>query len=208
MVSLRKQGGGGGGTPDTALLITSFTHNSGSHEKGETVDDFKLSWTYNTPTHPLTQQTLDHGIGDVLPLTKLDYDVTGAGLTTNETYELTATNGTDTPTDTTTIYFYNKRHWGPDASATLDSAGILTLTGSEFSTSRLQTKNFDCSGGKYIWFAWPTSFGQGTFYVNGFLTTFVEDTVSHTNASGHTENYYTYRSYYIQNGSSINVQVT
>jgi len=194
--------------PYVNLAITSFTHDAGVQEKGSTLDDFTLNWSYNTPTDPLTSQSLDHGIGSVTPLTKHFYDVTGAGLTAQETYVLTASNGITSPTANATIYFQDKRHWGANTDDDLTSAEILTLDNNEFETDYVQTRTFDCSGGKYIWFAFPKSWGQPKFYVGGFLTNFIEDTISHTNASGYTVDYYTYRSPYQYNNPAVEVEVT
>jgi hypothetical protein len=207
MVTLRKSGGGGSGTgPYTELMILTFTHDSGVQEKGMTVTDTNLSWTYNTPTYPVTNQEINQGVG-VIPVGTLTIALSGLSITSDFTWRLTATNTVETPTADTTIYFRNKRYWGPDAKTSLGSADILTLPSSEFATNRLTTKVFDCSGGNYIWLCYPTSWGVGEFWVGGFLTTFIQNIVSHTNASGHTENYYTYRSLYIQYGSNIQVEV-
>ena len=189
------------------LAITSFTQDSGSHEHGETVNNFNLDWTYNTPTAPLTSQSLDHGIG-AIPLGTLTYAVAGAGLTANETYVLTASNGVTTPTANATVYFYDKRHWGVSTDDDLTSAEILTLPSSEFASSFVQTRDLDCTGGRYIWFAFPKSWGIPNIYVGGFLTNFIEDTVSHTNASGYTVDYYTYRSPVMYNAASVIVELT
>lgn len=63
----------------------------------------------------------------------------------------------------------------------------------------------DCSGGKYIYYAYPKSMGEAEFYVGGFYNTawvrtevgisegIVKDPVV----------YYVYRSYYLQHGSAI-----
>lgn len=190
------------------LTIASFTNTVNVVEIGSTVNDVTLNWIYgSTPTYPLMSQTLDHGIG-IIPLGILTKALTSLGLTSNTTWTLTATNAYETPTASTTLYFRNKANWGSDSKTSLTSADILLLSDNTFATSRSMTKTFDCTGGKYIWICYPTSFGVGTFTVGGFVTTFVESTISHTNASGHTENYYTYRSLYLQYSNSITVVVS
>lgn len=52
-----------------------------------------------------------------------------------------------------------KRFWGASASTSLGDAEILTMS-QEIATSRVKTVTYDCSGGKYFYFAYPTSFGD------------------------------------------------
>ena len=191
----------------TAMTIASFTNNVNSAEKGSTVNSVTLSWTYNTPTVTVTSQSINQGVGTITVGT-LTKALTSLGLTSTTTWTLTASNGTETPTANSSVTFYSKRYWGASADDSLTTAEILTLDSNEYVSSRSTTKTFDCSGGKYIWICYPTSLGTATFTVGGFVTSFNVSTVSHTNASGFTEDYYTYRSVNLQYSSSVTVVVS
>jgi hypothetical protein len=108
---------------------------------------------------------------------------------------LSATDGVDPDTDTNVYYFYNNRHWGVDSSTSLDEAGIEGLANKELSNSRAKTFTVTAAAGEYIWYCYPTRLGTATFTVGGFEGGFESPlTVSVTNPSGYTENYYAYRS--------------
>ena len=81
--------------------------------------------------------------------------------------------------------------------AIIDSGFIKGLTTSVgWASSRQKfTKTIDCPSGKYIWYAYPARLGGSMFKVGGFQGGFEPvQTVSFTNDSGYTENYYVYRS--------------
>jgi len=189
----------------TAIDITALTGGS-SNERGVTVTTVTLNWTI-TGSADVASQTLTDTT--ILPTVRTKA-FTGLTLTTNKTYTLVATDsegGTDTAT--ASVLFYDKRHWGVSASTTLDSAAILALASNELGTARTQSRTFDCTGGRYIFFAWPASWGTPTFTVNGLVdSSWVNATVSHTNASGAVVSYHTWRSLNLLNGSSVTVVVT
>jgi hypothetical protein len=184
--------------------ITALTGGS-SNEKGATVANVTLAWTLNKD---IVAQTLTDVVG-LSPLVRTK-TFTGVNLTADKTYTLTVTDaagGTDT--DTESVLFYSKRHWGVSALTALTSAQILALASNELGSARAQSRTFDCTGGRYIFFAWPATWGTPTFTVNGLVdTSWVNAVVSHTNASGYTCNYHTWRSLNLLNGSSVTVAVT
>ena len=198
--------------PYIDLVINTFTNNKQVNEKGQTITEILFQWTYNDATDPAISQNIDNGIGDI-PVPNLSKLATGLNITTDTTFTLTASNGvTDPdPTKQTSVVFRNRRYWGVNDSATIDNDGILALSNSELATNRLTTKTFDCSGnepdGNYIWICYPKSWGQGEFWLNGFLTEFQKNELSFTNAYGHTEDYYAYRSPNPYNGDNIVVEV-
>lgn len=104
----------------------------------------------------------------------------------------------DTPTgsitnSSTSISWLNKRYWGTNSTFTaLNSAQILALSGagigsgSELSSTRVQTRNGINGGGNYLVFAWPTAFGTPTFVINGLPNsawTKINSAYSFTNAA-------------------------
>jgi hypothetical protein len=150
----------------------------------------------------MTSLALDHGIGSVLGLTSKS--LTGLTLTTDTTYTLTAGDGQNTTSAQTTIAFRNKRYWGAVDSESLDNAGVRSLT-SEFATDYQKAVTYDATGGKYLYYAFPASFGTPSHVTVGGLSfsDFTVSPLSFTNASGHTETYNVIRLNNRQTGSAI-----
>ena len=174
------------------ITINSFTNDVGTAEIGSYVKAVSLKWSFNkTPT----TVTLD-GMGMLPEFT--GYSQTGLNITTNTTFTLKATDerGTEA-TKTTSITFLNGVYYGVSAAPeTLDSAFILTLTKNLRSTN-LPSFTVNAYAGEYIYYCVPKRFGACSFSVGGFIGGFMlADTVSFTNASGYTEDYYVYRSDY------------
>jgi hypothetical protein len=93
-------------------------------------------------------------------------------------------------------------YWGTSSLTGLTEGDITGLTYQYDYTSREREIILN-GGGKYIYYCYPTSFGEGIFMVNGFYTAFIMDIV---NLNG--MNYYTYRSQYIQYGLNIHISIT
>lgn len=128
---------------------------------------------------------------------------------TSHIFRIQAVNTQSTTFSSTyTVNWRHRRWWGTSANVSLSSGDILTLANDEFSTSRSKAFTID-GGGEYIYYAYPASWGTATFTVNGFLNTaWTLEVVSHTNASGHTENYNVYRTNTIQNGTGIQIAIS
>jgi hypothetical protein len=173
------------------ISITSFTHNVGTKERGETVTNVTLSWNTNkTPT----MLTLD---GTAVVATTTSKSISGLEITwdNNKTWTLKATDTRDAvATKTTTITFCNDIYYGVgDKESGFDSAFVNGLS------KRLQSaKAYDFTvtpNNQYIYYAVPVRLGTVAFKVGGFEGGFeAPETVSVTNSSNYTENYYVYRS--------------
>lgn len=172
------------------MAINSFTNNVNTVEMGSTVNDVTLSWAYNkTPK----SATLDSAPIEASATSKV---LSSLGLKTNKTWTLSATDERDkTVNKTTAITFLNGVYWGiGDASPTLDSAFILTLT-KGLQSSKAKTFTVNAGAGKHIYYAVPTRYGTCTFKVGGFDGGFTKaGTIEFTNASGYKENYDVYKS--------------
>lgn len=178
------------------LTITSFTNNRNSVEVGSTVTSTTLTWVIN---NVVTTQSLNQSIGSIDEDLRT-YDHTDS-YTTNRTYTLTVSDGTTTDTANTTISFLRKMYWGVNSGTTINDAGILALSGSQFATSRSKTFTVSPSS-QYIYFAYPASFGTATFHINNFLVNdFVLSVQDHTNASGSTVSYNVYRTNNVLTGT-------
>ena len=138
--------------------------------------------------------------GDNFQINFAGYTDTTTGVTQVSkvvTLQGTNTNGGNF-SGTGTITFQHKRYWGthpgnalPTDTAIINANGAGVGTGSQFATSRV--KNYDgISGGgtNHLFFAFPASFGDPTFVINGLQNdSFTEYTTSFENDSGHIEDY-------------------
>lgn len=110
---------------------------------------------------------------------------------------------------TTTLYVQNKRWWGVSTGTSI-TGSISSLINNEFSTGYTQSKTFNATGGKYLYFSFPATFtGTPVFKVGGLVAPFNElSVISNTNAEGYVSNFRVFRSTNLQNGSSITVDVS
>ena len=184
-------------------LTGTFTGGS-NNEIGSTISSVVLNWSYNKN---VTEQSLSNSIG-VLDSALRTYTYS-APITSNTTFTLSATDGTTPITKSTSVTFMNKRYWGAFANNTITDEEILGLS-QELSTSRAQSRVFDCTGGKYFYFVIREDYcSRITFNVGGLsFSDIAVETRSITNASGHTDNYKIYRCNNLQTGSAINVVVS
>lgn len=199
------QGGGGGSTTSVEVALTNSVNRV---ERGSSVSTVVLSWSVTGGT--IDAQTLT----DVSTLDSAAryYNFTGLNLFADKTWTLTwsatsTTGDSFNGSNTTTVLFSDKIYWGTSASTTLTNAQIQALSNS-FSDTRVQTRTFNPAG-KYIFFAWPVSYGPATYFkFNGFINSaWEQSTVNFTNASGATVSYYVYRSTYTQSGTGIQIEV-
>lgn len=171
------------------IVINSFTGGK-SVEIGSTVNSVSLGWSLNKDA---TIQTID-GVAIDTKLRSFIYE--NLNLKNNKTYTLKVVDEKDaSATKTTTISFLNKIYWGVGSKENgFIGEDIKNLSNSALASGKSVTKDFNVNN-QYIYFAYPTRFGVGSFSVGGFGGGFEPaETVSFTNNSGYTENYYVYRS--------------
>lgn len=170
----------------TIALATTFAAalaGGSTSEVGVSVPTASLTWSF---TKTITAQELA-GTGTVPPaLTDRAQAATGP-YTTDTTFTITGHTGTENASATTTVAFQYKRYWGVSASASLNTAGVLALSGAELATARQQTRVMTPSA-QYMYFAFPSTFGTPTFKSNGFNDTAWSKTTiaGFVNASGAT----------------------
>lgn len=173
------------------------------YEIGSTRASTTLTWRWNK--NPVSQ-SLNQGIGSLDPsIRTYTYNTP---ISTNTTFTISGTDGTNPASDSTSVRFLPSRYWGVSTKTSLTDAEILTLS-SQLSTSRQQTRTFDCSGGRYIYFAIKTSYCNGIKFKVGGLdySDMIVETRQFTNASGHTDTYNIYRTGNSTSGSSVQVEV-
>lgn len=189
-----------------APSIVSFTNNIGIVEIGSTVTDVNLNWVVNKT---MGKQTIDNGVGNI-PVGTVSKALTGLSLNANTTWTLTVTDDKNaSATKSTTLSFQNKRYFGTSASTALTNTDIIAL-GGEFGTDYKMSKTLDASGGKYLYFVVPSSFGldESHFKIGGLANSdWVKTTMQFTNASGYKSNYDIFRSTNLQTGSAIPVDI-
>ena len=113
--------------------------------------------------------------------------------------------GDDTTSATAAVSFSHRRYWGVSADAAADPT---TLT-SELSNSRAKSIQFNCSGGRYFYYAYPKALGNSTWSIGGLsFTGYTRTEQTITNEYGLTVEYYVYRSTELQTGSSINAVIS
>lgn len=176
----------------TAISITSFSHNAGTKEYGETVSSVTLSWAINKTPESLT---LD---GASLAVSERSKTISGLSITKDngKTWKLVATDERGAKSEkTTSITFYNGVYYGAKADpGTYTSAFILGLS-KELRSNKRPSFTANAGAGQYLFYCLPERMGECSFTVGGFTGGFsLADTIEFTNASGFTERYRIYKS--------------
>ena len=176
------------------ITITSFSASPSIAEIGSTVSSVVLSWSVNKTPKALT---LD---GSTIGANNSSKTVTGA-FTTNKTWTLKATDEREAAaTKTVTLAFLNGIYYGVALEPTnYDSTfllnGLDAGLNKTLKNSKLTSFSVTAAGDEYIYYCLPKRMGTCSFKVGGFDGGFsLVDTISFTNASGYTEDYYIYRS--------------
>lgn len=195
----------GGGT--APFSIASFSDaNSSTVQIGtgvwQSTGAISFSATYSNGT-PIGSTVTFSGWGSGLALTNSFLGPTASVQNVNYpsiagsvVFTLTAQSTTGSSTLSITHNFYNYRFWGTTTVASgYTAAEVQALAGSELSNSRAKSFTVNPGPGEYIIWSSPTRLGTVTFTVGGFEGGFTSpETVSITNSTGFTENYYVYRS--------------
>lgn len=207
-------------TPLSVSLVGGATY-----EHGQVVNPINLTWSYNNgDADPDTSQSLNQGIGS-LPVSQRAYSYT-TDVSTDTTFTLTgvdSTRGSDS--DSTTVAFGLRRYSGVTTQTVMTSADVVGDASeanfiSVSSSPDYVPSDYDCSGGAYFFYAYPSSLGVLSGVntkVNGLsfsdwsandgstasTSGFAIDII---NAYGHVEEYQVYKVYNLQNGSAIPVE--
>ena len=190
-------------------VLPSVSISGGStYEIGSTITNATLHWTLNKDmVSVLLSAPVPSGDRNQTENGTNTYIHSNANIVSNTTYSVTVNDGENSASSSTTFSFANRRYYGVSSNASLTNAQVLALT-AEFCTARSNTHTYDCTGGAYIWICYPKSYGTATFNVGGLEVVFNCTEQSVTNASGHTETFYCYRSLNALNGSGIQVIVS
>jgi hypothetical protein len=192
-----------GSGPAVTPIIKSFTSSVTDVLLGNTVDSLTLSWDYNF--NP-TSQSINNGVGTI-EKTLRTITLSALGLVDSKTYTLSVVTGSNTLTANASIRFANNIYWGVDNRTAINLSSDILLLNKKLQNSKSTSQYFSCVS-QYIYIAYPSKYGNAIFKVNGLLNTaWIQSKLNVTNEAGYTEEYNVYRSYYIQNGSDILVEV-
>ena len=177
--------------------ITNFS-GGGTYEKGNS-QTIILNWTYS--------KNVDSQTINGTALSKELRTATYTNVSTNTTYALNATVGVETKTRNVSATFNVKKYYGVFSEPIITPTDILNLT-SAWASKTLSTTQFDCTGGKYVYYIIPTSIATNlTFWIGGLQNSdWVTTTMDLTNLFGHTESYTIYRLNNKQTGI-LNIEV-
>ena len=148
---------------------------------------------------PLSNQS--YLLSQILTLQELNTDDNEYNLDIDNITAIPESDEGDTGTSTT-----NNRYFGVSSNTVMSNSDILSLN-KEPITTIINTHNYNCSSGEYIWICYPTRFGPAKFMFNGFETTFNVTVQSVTNEENYTEDFNCCRSYRLQHDSNITLAV-
>ena len=182
----------------------------GLYELGTVIQNVNLTWTINGGNALQSQQISLSGSIIASPTVNLRaYSFTNQNINTNKTYTIVVNDGMGTKSNSTSLSFLPPVYYAAAVIPTnYDNQFLLSMT-KTLKGSRTGTFNVNAnSGGDYIWYAIPTSFGTPAFYVGGFEGGFQNiTTFQHTNSQGYTQNYDVWRSTYPNLGdTTVNIQ--
>lgn len=178
----------------TKLAISSFTMSPSTttYEIGSS-PSITFSWAFNKTPVAVTlagdsQNAAQTGVATIKAT---------ASSHTTQTYTLYGKyKEGETATKSLSVSFRNNYYYGCAAEPSfIDSLFIKGLSNGGWANSKTASFTPNCASGKYVWYAYPTRFGKAVMWMGGFQGGFEDpQTVSVTNDSGFTEDYYVYRS--------------
>jgi hypothetical protein len=167
-------------------------------EMGSTVNSITANWTCSKAPN---SQTFEGESIDATVRTK----IYNGEITSDKTFTLTATtDGGTTISVSKTLSFVNGIYYGVSSSTSYNSSLISSLT-KMLSGVKTRTITVNSTSNTYIYYCLPKRLctTEPSFTVNGFVGGFSNiATVSFTNSSSFTEDYYIYKSNYSGLGST------
>jgi hypothetical protein len=192
--------------------VQSLSSPSGQ-EVGQTLVSPSFTASYNrTPTAASIQDNQGNPALDVIATpTAFSYlhSYTKTANNVSVQWTLSALEGLDPSSAQASTSWRPRIFYGVGIAGLSTEADIEALAVSQLASGRQITFTVAPGPSQYIYYAYPTSYGAGTFFVGGFEGGFglVSDTISVTNAFGVTQNYSLYKSTNANLGSTT-VQVT
>lgn len=177
------------------LEINSFVPATSIYEIGTTIVSLGFTWTLNK-TEIISQTLTGVHVPIVLGIVERGATVSfSPALGVSSTFTLTVDDGTVVAVSNTNINFYNGIYYGNAPLPVAVNSNFINSLSKNLQAGR--DYNFTSNAGEdvYVWYAHKKSLGIANFVAGGFTGGFeAPSTVSFTNASGYTEDYYVYRS--------------
>lgn len=169
------------------IEIISFSNNIGVGEKGQTFETVTLRWSMNKMPKSLQLNGQDI---DIASSTVRVPDT----INSNTTYSLKAVDEKDNfSLKTTSISFINGVYYGVSPLKTIDeitSEFIIETFTKRLASSIYMSFNVNASDNEYVYFIYPSSFSEPTFFVGGFEGGFNKiGEIQFTNMYSYTESY-------------------
>lgn len=201
--------------------VSTSSENTLSVENGAKVD-YRGTFEYAAPTSAQKAPTRCAGsFGTTLPSAGEESEtISSSNIESTKTFSVTIyankgglevsgnkvikATGEDSKSASASVTFYHRKFWGASADANAD----ITTLSSELSNAKGKTITYDCSGGKYFYYAYPTSLGKASFNIGGLAVGIEPTTTKITNTYGKEIEYYVYRSADLQTGSAIKVIIS
>ncbi len=174
------------------LVIKSYTMSPATtdYEKGSTIaaNDLTFTWSVNKPLSALTFDGTSLAVSATTAKNS-------AEVSTNKTFTLSATAGSQTASKSISIRFLDPVYYGSSATGTYDSSFVRALSNSALKASYPGSYAITVATDQYGFIAFPTYMNAPTKCKIGGFDTEMETagTINVTNASGHAEEYILYR---------------
>jgi len=185
------------------IQVLTFTNNVNVVQKGSTVTSVTFGFSFNKVPVSIS---INNGIGSITP-TSATSKTSIVIITANTTFTISASDGQNTATRTTSIRFDNTMFFGSSPVTTLSNSQILALQNSVLVNSRQRTVTL-AGNAEHPVIAYPKSLGLPTFIMAGLENTdwtITEQNV--TNSDSFTEAYYVCVMNTIQNSPSIAITI-
>ena len=179
---------------EAALSITGFSHNAGTPELGQIVNDLTLNWAYNKE---IVSQQINQNVGDIANKQQRSIVLTGVNISNDKTYELQAYDGLTTKVRTTPIQFNNRVLFGSAIEMEdFTNASLFDSLDYEATRKRDETYTIDCQQNQHIYICIPQSLGAATAFQVGIFQGGIDlaGTGIYTNPYGYTETHNVYMS--------------
>lgn len=169
------------------IVISSLSVSPSStiYEIGNEISELQFTWVLNKS--PITQTFNGTSLND--DVRSYVYDTP---FSTNKSFKLVVSDGTESAEKSINIQFQRKIYWGNSSTVSdFDSAFILNLPSAKFSSTNRGTFSGTCGSGDYFYICYPSTMSTITsFWISGFEYE-VEDcgVISFTNASGNSSSY-------------------
>lgn len=182
-----------------AFTVDSFVP-PGTKEVGDTLNNPSFTATYSEP--PTTASVIDNQGGlaqNVIATPNAFAYLASYTKTVNNTavnFTLTASNGVSSDSKTTSVYWMPRAFWGVGPDGLSTEADIEGLANSALASGKSRIITLSPGVGEHIYYAYPASYGEAEFFVDGWPGGFdlISATISVTNGFGVTQNYRLYRS--------------